>query len=167
MSTEHMDCPRSCHYLPVVAYSMRNQILLTSFDRDALSSNQQSVATLHHDHVFIEFMYVLGGSCGLAARPKCHLALIGSVEDVPFDTGSCLIRLSDSVRGILHELRKGVHAGAYYRKKQRPFISVLSDEEPILRICDVHTTRALLVVSYVVDATADEVAAHEAGMIGL
>ena len=44
----------------------------------------------------------------------------------------------------------------------------LSDEEPILRIWDVHTTRALLVVvSYVVDATADEVAAHEAGMIGL
>jgi hypothetical protein len=44
----------------------------------------------------------------------------------------------------------------------------LSDEEPILRICDVHTTRALLVVvRYVVDATADEVASHEAGMIGL
>src|ERR1700680_358700 len=29
-------------------------------------------------------MYVLRGRCGLGARPKCHLALIGSVEDVSF-----------------------------------------------------------------------------------
>jgi hypothetical protein len=86
MPAEHMDCPSSRRYLPAVAHTTRNQILLTSFDRDALSSNQQRIATLHHQHVFIEFMYVLGGSRGLCACPKCHLTVIGSVEDVSFDT---------------------------------------------------------------------------------
>ena len=106
-------------------------------------------------------MYVLRGRCGLGARPKCHLALIGSVEDVSFDTGSCLIRLRNSVRGILHELRKGVHAGASYRKEQRPLFLFLSDEKPILSLRDLNGVRTFLViVCHVIDATADGVAAH-------
>ena len=35
-------------YLPAVAHTARNQILLTSFDRDALSGNQQRIAALHY-----------------------------------------------------------------------------------------------------------------------
>ena len=77
MSTEYMDCPRSRHYLPAVVHPTRNQILVTSFDKDSLSSNQQRM-----------------GAC-----PKCHLAFIGSVEHVSLDAGSCLIRLRNSVRG--------------------------------------------------------------------
>jgi RimJ/RimL family protein N-acetyltransferase len=63
-------------------------------------------------------MYVLGGRCGLGACPKCHLAFIGSVKHISFDTGSCLIRPSDTVRGVPHELRKGIHAGACYRNER-------------------------------------------------
>jgi hypothetical protein len=105
-----MNCPRSSHYLAAVPHAARNQILFASFNRDALSINQQCVATLHNYHVFIEFMNVFCGCCGLIARPKRHLASIGTVEDVPFDTRSCLIRPGDSVCGVRHELRKGVHA---------------------------------------------------------
>jgi len=113
-----MNRPRSRHYLTTVWNTTRNQILLASFDRDALSINPQRIATLNHQHVFIEFMDVLGGSCGLSARPKDHLALLGSVEDISFDTGRCLTRPGDPVRGVPHELRKGIHAGVWYRKRQ-------------------------------------------------
>src|SRR5580700_4093503 len=114
-------------------------------------------------------MYVLGGSCGLGACPKCHLALIGSVEDISFDTGSCLIRLCNSVRRILHELRKSVHAGASYRKEQRPlFLLSLSDEEPILSLHWLNRSRTfLIVVRNVVDPRAHRIAPHQPGIARL
>jgi hypothetical protein len=116
MTSEGMNCPRSCYYLAAVRHTARNQKLLTSLDGDAFSINQQCVATLHNQHVLIKFMEMLCGSCGLSASPKRHLAPIGSVEDVSFDTGGRLIRPNDPVRGVPHELRKAVHAGACYRK---------------------------------------------------
>ena len=114
MTSEGMDCPRSCYYLSTVRYTARNQVFLTSFDKNASAINQQRVATLHHQHVLIEFMDVFSGGCGLIARPKRHLASVGSVEDVSFDTRSRLIRPNDPVRGVPHELREAVHAGACY-----------------------------------------------------
>ena len=39
---------------------------------------------------------------------------------------------------LVHELRKGVHAGASYRKQQRPLFLFLSDEKPTLRLHDLH-----------------------------
>src|SRR5215470_6466494 len=120
MTSEGMNCPRSCYYLAAVRHTARNQSFLTSLDGDALSINQQCVASLHNQHVLIKFMDMLCGSCGLSASPKCHLAFVGSIEDISFDTGGCLIRPDDPVRGVPHELREGVHGGACYSKEQRP-----------------------------------------------
>ena len=44
VTSEGMNCSRSCHDLATVRYSARNQVLLASLDRDALSINQQCVA---------------------------------------------------------------------------------------------------------------------------
>jgi len=116
MPTEYMDRPCSRQYLPAVAHTAWNQVLLASFDGNPLPINQQCVAALHNQHVLMKVMDMLCGTCGLSASPKRHLAFIGSVEDISFDTGSRLIRSGDPVRGIPHELRKSVHAGACYRK---------------------------------------------------
>jgi len=48
MTPEDMNRPRSRHYLAAVRHTARNQILLTSVDRDALSTYEQCVATLHN-----------------------------------------------------------------------------------------------------------------------
>lgn len=48
MTSEDMNCPRSCHCLAAVRHTARNQILFARFDRDAFSINQQRVAALHH-----------------------------------------------------------------------------------------------------------------------
>lgn len=130
MPAEYMDCPCSRQYLPAVAHTTRNQKLLACFDRNARSINQQRIAALHHEHVFIEFMYVLGRSCGLGACPKCHLAHIGSVEDVSFDTGSCLIRPGDTVRAVLHKLRECVHVGEFYTNAEVAGAKCASSENP-------------------------------------
>src|SRR5262249_55221496 len=116
MTSEGMNCPRSCYHLAAVRHTARNQVLLTSLDGDALSINQQCVATLHNQHVLIKLMDMLCVGCGLRASPKRHLTFIDSVDDISFDTGSRLIRPNDPVRGVAHELREAVHAGASYRK---------------------------------------------------
>ena len=59
MTSERMDCSRSCHDLTTVWYAARNQVLLASSDRDALSINQQCMAALHNQHVLIKFMDML------------------------------------------------------------------------------------------------------------
>src|SRR5499425_2892219 len=56
MTSEGMNCPRSCYYLAAVRHTARNQSFLTSLDGDALSINQQCVASLHNQHVLIKFM---------------------------------------------------------------------------------------------------------------
>jgi hypothetical protein len=91
VTSEGMDCPCSRHHLATVRHTARNQILLASFDRNAPSINQQCVTALHNQHVLIKFMDMLCGSCSLSASPKRHLAFVGSVKHVSFDTGRCLI----------------------------------------------------------------------------
>jgi len=119
MTSERMDRPCSRYHLAAVRHTTRNKVLVASFDRDAPSINQQRIATLHNQHVLIEFMDMLSGRCGLSASPKCHLTLIGTVKNIPFNTGGCLTRPGDPVRGIPHELRKCVHAGEFYSNGSR------------------------------------------------
>jgi hypothetical protein len=80
---------RSCssHNLPAVPYPARNDIFLPSIDGYALALDQQGIATLHHQHVLIEFVNVLRGSGGLGTSPKCHLAFSGSIETYPSPPG--------------------------------------------------------------------------------
>jgi hypothetical protein len=47
VTSEGMDCPCSRHYLSAMPHTPTNQKLLASFDSDALSVNQQRIATLH------------------------------------------------------------------------------------------------------------------------
>jgi hypothetical protein len=87
----------------------RNEVLLTGLYRNLPSFNDNCVATLHDEHVFIKFMPVLGRYSILHTRPKCHLASLYPVKNVTLDTGCGLICAGDSVGRVLHEPRKSIH----------------------------------------------------------
>src|SRR5215468_5775123 len=80
VTSERMDGSCSRQNLATMRHTARNHVLLASFDRDALSVNQQRIATLHNQHVLIEFMDMLCGRCGLSTSPKRPLAMISSLE---------------------------------------------------------------------------------------
>ena len=119
MTSEGMNRPCSRHYLATVRHTARYQVLLASRNSNASSINEQCVTALNNQHVLIEFMDMLCGSRGLSASPVRHLALIGTIKYISLDARSCLIRPSDPIRGVPHELREAVHAGASYRKEHR------------------------------------------------
>ena len=76
---------------------------------NALSVNEERVATLHDKRVFVIIMRMLGGNCIFRARPKRHLASVFPIEDVTFNAGCRLIRTRNSVGRMLHELGKRIH----------------------------------------------------------
>ena len=54
---------------------------------------------------------VRGGCRSFKAAPKCHLAPVRSVEDIPLNAWSRLIRPCDPVGRMLHEFWEIVHGG--------------------------------------------------------
>jgi hypothetical protein len=48
-----------------------------------------------------------------SASPECHLTSIGSIEDVPFYSGSELTTRGDLVCWMLHEIREIVHGFSF------------------------------------------------------
>src|ERR1035437_2394404 len=96
------------------AGALRDEVLLTGSDGNALVINNQGVAALHDDHVFVEVMHMWRGQGRFAAGPECHLAPVHSVKDVTFYSGSRLTARCDPVGRTLHELREIVHRFSFY-----------------------------------------------------
>lgn len=90
MPAESVDGARSSHDFTSVRQASRNEIFLARLYGNALSFNDQRVATLHHQHVFVIFMHMLGGNSIFGACPKGHLASFLAVENVAFNTRRCL-----------------------------------------------------------------------------
>src|SRR5271165_6720648 len=85
--------PGPGHNFAAMRHSPRDEVFVSGAERNALPIDNQCVASLHHDHVFVEFVRVGRGGSGLAARPKCHLAPAGAVEHVALDSRRRLIGL--------------------------------------------------------------------------
>jgi hypothetical protein len=95
---------------PAVPYAAGDEVLLSSRQWNPLSVNDQGVAALNHDHVFIVIVDVRCGSRSFTAGPKRHLAPIRPIEYVTLDSWGGLIGLRNPVRWMFHELRKIVHS---------------------------------------------------------
>ena len=80
MSSEGMDRPCSGDHLASVGYPSRNEILLTCIYWDPLSFDDERVATLRDQHLFVIFVHMFGGHRVFRACPKCHLASIFSIN---------------------------------------------------------------------------------------
>lgn len=91
-------------------YATRDEVLLSSAQWNPFPINDQGIAALDHDHVFVVIVDVRSGSRGLAAGPKRHLAPIRSIEYVPFDSWGGLIGLRNPVCWMFHEFGKIVHS---------------------------------------------------------
>ena len=59
MPAERVNCPRATHHFAAVRHASWNEIFLPGFHWNLLAIDNQRVAALHHEHIFIEFMHVL------------------------------------------------------------------------------------------------------------
>src|SRR5437016_4037273 len=110
MTAESMDGSGPGNNFSGVRCATWNEVLLSSADRNPLSTNDQGVTTLHNQHVFVVFMNVDGRGSSFAACPKCHLASVHAIESVTSNARCRLIRGCDLVDGVLHEFREVVHS---------------------------------------------------------
>jgi hypothetical protein len=110
MTTERVDRPGSSDNFTTVHHTSRNEVLLSSFQRNSLAVDDQRVATLHDGEVFVKVVRVRCGSGRLAAGPKGHLAPIRAVKYITFHSRGRLITGGDSVRRIFHKLWEIFHS---------------------------------------------------------
>jgi hypothetical protein len=113
VAAEGVNRPRSGDYFTTVPYTPCNEILLARPYWNPLALDEERVAALHNQHVFVILMHMLVGHRVFGASPKRHLASVFSIEDVTFNAPRRLIRAGDPVRWMFHELWKGVHEKRY------------------------------------------------------
>jgi|GEM_PF-3776963 hypothetical protein len=110
MASECVDCPSSGYNFASVQRSARDYVLMSGSQSNSLIVNNQRVASLHHDHVFVIVVRMWHRHSVLSTRPKCHLCTVDSVKNIAFDSGSRLATSSDWIHVIFHEIWKCIHA---------------------------------------------------------
>jgi hypothetical protein len=80
-----------------------DEIFFSLPQRNALAIDDQGVAAINDDHVFVVFVNVRCGFCRLRTGPKGHLAAVDTIKDVAIDSWRCLIRAGDSICRMLQE----------------------------------------------------------------
>lgn len=115
MAPECMDGSSTRYNFTTVRYAARDEVFFSGFQGNPVSVEDQRVATLHNDHIFVVIVDMLRRGPCFRTRPERHLASIDPIEHVTLDTWSGLIGSGNPVRGTFHELREVVHAGRYCR----------------------------------------------------
>src|ERR1017187_8174343 len=116
VAAKRVDGSRSRFNLTAMPHPAGDEAFLSRADRGSLIAavrriNDQCVAPLHHNHVFVELVHMRRRGCCLGAGPERHLASIRPVKHIPFDSGSRLTARGDPVDWLLHELREVFHDG--------------------------------------------------------
>ena len=96
---------------------LRNEILFSGSHWNALAIDNQSIAALYDDKVFVLVMHMRSRYRRFTAGPECHLTSIGSVKDVPFYSGSGLTAGGNLVCWMLHEIWKIIHGSSFATPK--------------------------------------------------
>jgi hypothetical protein len=109
VAAEGMDSSSPSNHFATVRHSPRDEIFVSDVQRNAPPIDNQGVASLHYDYVFVVVMSMRGGWRCLTTPPKRHLAPVSSIEDVALDSRCRLICCRDPVCWMLHELGKIVH----------------------------------------------------------
>jgi len=104
-----MDGSGSSQSFATVRHATWDEVFLPGSHGNPFAMNDQGIATLHHDHVFVVIVGVWRGFSGLTAGPKSHLASIRTVENKTLYVWSRLTRLRDLVGWMLHEFWKIDH----------------------------------------------------------
>jgi len=109
MAAKCVDRSGSSLHFATVLDASRDDVFFPGPDRNSLAIDDQGIAALHNDHVFVVIVGVGRGCGGLRAAPKRHLASVRSVEDKTLNAWSRLIGFRDFVGGMLHEFWKIFH----------------------------------------------------------
>jgi len=104
-----MDGSGSSQSFATVRHATWDEVFLPGSHGNPFAMNDQGIATLHHDHVFVVIVGVWRGFSGLTAGPESHLASVCTVEDKTLNAWSRLTGLRDLVGGMLHEFWKIYH----------------------------------------------------------
>ena len=105
-----------------VRNAVRNEVFFAGPYWNSLAIDDQGIAALHNDYVFVVIVSVCRRCCSFTASPKCHLAPVFSVEDVTLNARSRLIGLRDPVGRMFHEFGEIVHGCkilSHSRKRRR------------------------------------------------
>src|SRR5690349_11205685 len=94
MTAKCMDRSCSCQNFSTVRHSAPNEVFVSSIQRNPIAIDDQGIAALHNEHVFVVVVHMLRGSCVVGARPERHLDPITSVKHVSLDSWSGLVGLS-------------------------------------------------------------------------
>lgn len=81
-----MNRSRACRDLAAMPEPLRDEIFFPRSDRDTIFTEDQGVAALHYEHVFVEGVNVRRGNRRLLACPESHLTIIHAVIHVALDT---------------------------------------------------------------------------------
>jgi hypothetical protein len=119
MATKCVDSSSSSENFSTVEHSTSDEIFLASPQWYAFPIDDQCVASLHNNHVFV---VVVGVGCrcrGVAAGPKCHLTAVFTVKNIALNSRSRLIGPRYPVCRMFHELGKIVHNAHSVPRQQK------------------------------------------------
>jgi hypothetical protein len=95
-----------------VPLAFGDEVLFASVNGNTPPIDDEGVAALDDEHVFVEVVNVRRGDGRFAAGPEGHLRAVGSVEDVALDARRGLAGCGDAVGGGFHEGREVGHWAA-------------------------------------------------------
>jgi hypothetical protein len=94
-------------------HTLGDEIFLSGFYWNVLAIDDQVVAALNDQHVFVEVVDMRLGCGGLAAGLEGHLAAVYAVEYVSFDSRGGLTARRDFVCRALHEVWEFIHRRSF------------------------------------------------------
>ena len=118
VATKCVDGSSSSKNFSTMRHSTSDEIFLARSHWYAFPIDDQCVASLHNNHVFVVIMGVRCGFCSVAAGPKCHLTTIFSVKNITLNSSSRLMGPRYPVCRMFHELGKIVHNAHSVTRKQ-------------------------------------------------
>lgn len=92
-----------------VRHAAWNEIFLSGLHLNLFSIDNQRIAALHNEHIFVVNVDMWRRCRSFTAGPIRHLASISAVEDITLNTWGRLTVSHDPVGGIFHEFGKIVH----------------------------------------------------------
>src|SRR5207249_35209 len=109
-----------------VQYAPWDEVLLSGLQWNPLPVDDQGIAALNNDHVFVVIMHVHRGGRSFPAGPKRHLAPVCPIEYVTLDSWGRLVGPRNPVCWIFHELGEFVHSCELVSHASRPRACVRS-----------------------------------------
>src|SRR5262249_9251900 len=118
-ATEGVYRPGASQGFTAMPDSLRYKVLLASPNGDTLAINDQRIAALHNDKVFIVVMDMRRRYCGLMTGPECHLTPVRSVKNIALYSRSRLTARCDLVYRTLHEAWEILHRFSFNSSLRR------------------------------------------------